>query len=46
MALTLEHQTDYPMAAKVYFTRDISPVGLIRVYEAWAPDRMARWPSN
>ncbi|KAB8288738.1 tat (twin-arginine translocation) pathway signal sequence [Bifidobacterium ramosum] len=28
------YQTDYPMAAKVYFTRDISPAGLMRVYEA------------
>lgn len=28
------YNTDYPMAAKVYFTRDISPAGLMRVYEA------------
>lgn len=28
------YETDYPMAAKVYFTRDISPAGLMRVYEA------------
>ena len=28
------HDTDYPMAPAVYFTRDISPEGLIRVYEA------------
>lgn len=28
------YETDYPMAAKVYFTRDISPAGLMRAYEA------------
>ncbi|KFI93301.1 DUF362 domain-containing protein [Bifidobacterium stellenboschense] len=28
------HETDYPMAPKVYFTRDISPAGLMRAYEA------------
>ncbi|WP_236023601.1 DUF362 domain-containing protein [Bifidobacterium miconis] len=28
------YQTDYPMASKVYFTRDISPAGLMRVYRA------------
>ncbi|KAB7790413.1 DUF362 domain-containing protein [Bifidobacterium leontopitheci] len=32
--MVVTHQTDYPMAAKVYFTRDISPEGLMRVYEA------------
>ena len=33
MAVTT-YQTDYPMASKVYFTRDISPAGLMRVYDA------------
>lgn len=28
------YNTDYPMAAKVYFTRDISPAGLMRAYQA------------
>ena len=28
------HETDHPMAPAVYFTRDISPESLIRVYEA------------
>lgn len=28
------YNTDYPMAAKVYFTRDISPAGLMRTYQA------------
>lgn len=33
MAVTT-YRTDYPMAPEVYFTRDISPAGLMRVYEA------------
>lgn len=34
MVETHNHDTDYPMAANVYSTRDISPAGLMRVYEA------------
>lgn len=30
----VNHRTEFPMAPKVYFTRDISPEGLKRVYDA------------